>query len=480
MVVLVCPQACEVGVDITINRKVAAGLEDKAIGGGAEQVSPDGFDGESMGLFGSVRESSALVDGESDVGTGVVAEVEEHADDRSVVPLSRVKRGSIGIRPESCLGCGSPFGVAVDKAEGDNDTVCEARLSECEGRGCTDCVARDLDAEERCKLSFVGEFAIFFEVGDEEVECRVALARKDDVVDVDDQDELVRVEEAGVEPTLGEPTFEEFGFEMFKPQLGCLGDPIEALLKFEADIVVCVTVKAAGKMDEDVVMKIRLDKRVAEIDASCFEVEEKSKVEYKANGGPKDDGGEGIGDGLLKVTSNAPSCFEALNGAVGVSFAAKSPGAGENFVGGGGLRNDGPGFVGDEGSDFLEHGRLPFGSVVGVDGLIVGEGIRITGGGDISGKVGKIDGCRGRLVIVKKAGEQMEFLVIWNGSGSNVGASGSARRRRCRCFLSQRLWGSLGARQSREFSDCGTVRGALWLPQWRGQYWRETWRRLCW
>lgn len=216
---------------------------------------------------------------------------------------------------------------------------------------------------------------------------------------------MVRVEEARIESALGEATLEKLGFEVLKPQLRCLGDPVEALLKFETYVVVGVAVKTTGKMNKDVIVEFCLDERVAEVDASCLEVEEEGKVEYKANGGPKDNGGEGVGDGFLEVTSNTPACFEAFNGAVRVSFAAKSPGAGENFVGGGGLWNDGPCFVGDERSDLLEHGRLPFGSVVGVDGLIVGEGIRITGRGDVGGKVGEIDGCRGGLVIVEKTGQ---------------------------------------------------------------------------
>ena len=163
--------------------------------------------------------------------------------------------------------------------------------------------------------------------------------------------------------------------------------------------------KSAGKVDEDVVVEISLNKRVAEVDASCPEIKEEGKVEYKANGGPKDDGGEGVSDRFLEVTSNAPASFEAFNGAVRVSFTAESPGARKNLIGGCSLRDDGPGFVGDERVDFLEHGRLPLSGLVSVNGLIVGEGVRITGGGDIGGEVGEIDGCRGSLVIMEKTAE---------------------------------------------------------------------------
>jgi hypothetical protein len=204
---------------------------------------------------------------------------------------------------------------------------------------------------------------------------------------------VVGVEKAGVETALGEAALEEFGFEVLEPEFGCLGDSIEALLQFEADVVISAAVETAGKMDKDVVVEIGLDERVAEVNAPCLEIKEKSEVEDEANGGPLDNRCKGVGDGLLQITSNAPARFEAFNGTIRVAFAAKSPGAWKNFVGGSSLGNDGPSLVGDEGGDFFEHGCLPFSNVVGVDGLIVGKCVWITCGGNVSSEVGEVDRC---------------------------------------------------------------------------------------
>lgn len=75
------PESGEVRINVAINGKITAGLEDKTVGGGTEQVATDGFDGEGMGLLWSVREAGALMNGEGNVGARVVAKIEKHADD---------------------------------------------------------------------------------------------------------------------------------------------------------------------------------------------------------------------------------------------------------------------------------------------------------------------------------------------------------------------------------------------------------------
>jgi hypothetical protein len=125
-------QAGEIGVNVTINGKVASGTNDSAFVGSAMQVSDDGLDGSGVTLLWAVVEACNLTDSEGDVGSSVRREIEEHSNDGRIAP-GLIVRFTVRIDAEWELDSWRPIRVAVSHSSCINDSLDQSFLSESDG-----------------------------------------------------------------------------------------------------------------------------------------------------------------------------------------------------------------------------------------------------------------------------------------------------------------------------------------------------------
>lgn len=125
-------QAGEIGVNVTINGKVASGTNDSAFVGSAMQVSDDGLDGSGVTLLWAVVETCNLTDGESNVRSSIRREIEEHSNDGRIAP-GFIVRFTVGIDAEWKLNSWRPIWIAVRHSRGVDDSLDQSFLGERDG-----------------------------------------------------------------------------------------------------------------------------------------------------------------------------------------------------------------------------------------------------------------------------------------------------------------------------------------------------------
>ena len=125
-------QAGEIGVNVTINGKVASGTNDSAFVGSAMQVSDDGLDGSGVTLLWAVVEACNLTDSEGDVRSSVRREIEEHSNDGRIAP-GFIVRFTVGIDAEWKLNSWRPIWIAVRHSRGVDDSLDQSFLGERDG-----------------------------------------------------------------------------------------------------------------------------------------------------------------------------------------------------------------------------------------------------------------------------------------------------------------------------------------------------------
>ena len=266
----------------------------------------------------------------------------------------------------------------------------------------------ELDTEELCKAAFPREVEPFLlQHVDQLVNVAGVLGSDSGVVDVQNNQHVVGVEEAGIVGGLFEAEFIEGLADMVEPKDWGHCESVETLDEAKTGVGALCGTETSGKVDPDRFLQLGLDERGAEVDGDGGPVEDQGEDEEDANGRPSNDGGVGALLVFLKVSPYAVPSLVLLYFTVGGPFAAKGPGSRKDF-GGGFMSGDFlPCTLVDQGLDFNLCGLLPLSLVRRVHGFIVGKGVGVLGSFGLEDKVGGV----GRQGGVQEAGEVGEVSI---------------------------------------------------------------------
>ena len=171
-----------------------------------------------------------MTDSECDVTSSVGREVEEHANDGSIVPTFSHSR-TIRIGTKRCSS-GQIIGTTINQVSGFEDLGYQALLSKF-NRSVLSCL--QLNSQKFCKVTFFLQFkAQVAKLFDELINvCRVG-GTNSSIVDVEDNEHARFVEEARIKFGLLEAKLLEPFDTGFVPKIGCHRKSIQAFLESEA------------------------------------------------------------------------------------------------------------------------------------------------------------------------------------------------------------------------------------------------------
>jgi hypothetical protein len=190
-------EACEVGIDITVEVQVAGGLDNHAHFAGAMQIANKSLDCGGMNFLWAVTEPGDLADGNCDVGASVGGEVKQHTDNGAVAP-GFFHRWSVRVSSESGLSSWRPIKIAVGHASCILDLLNQTFLGE--GQCAIRQILSDIDAQEVSKSTFASKVESFgFQVGEKLLEVVfISTVSNTWVVSVENNHDSVFVEYTGV------------------------------------------------------------------------------------------------------------------------------------------------------------------------------------------------------------------------------------------------------------------------------------------
>ena len=163
----------------------------------------------------------------------------------------------------------------------------------------------ELDAEELCKAAFPREVEPFLlQHVDQLVDVAGVLGSDSGVVDVQNNQHVVGVEEAGIVGGLFEAEFLEGLADMVEPKDWGHRESVETLDEAKTGVGALCGTETSGKVDPDRFLQLGLDERRAEVDGDGGPVEDQGEDEEDANGRPSNDGG--IGNQVYKSDQVVP------------------------------------------------------------------------------------------------------------------------------------------------------------------------------
>ena len=184
-----------------------------------------------------------------------------------------------------------------------------------------------LDAEKLCEAAFPHEVEpILLQHVDQLVDVTGVLGGDSGVVEVQNNQHVVGVEQAGIVGGLLEAEFLEGLADMVEPEDWGHCESIQTLDEAQTGVGAACRTEASGKVDPDGFFKLSLDKRGAEVNGDGGPVEDQGEDEEDANGRPSDNRGIGALLVFLKVSPHAVSSFVLPHFTVRGPFVAKGPG----------------------------------------------------------------------------------------------------------------------------------------------------------